>query len=74
MAENRLLLIVLDDLHWADRPTLLLLQHMARTLARMRVLVIGTYRDTDIVRASALSETLANLNREPGFERSSCAG
>ncbi|MEO6397265.1 MAG: protein kinase [Tepidiformaceae bacterium] len=69
MAEHTLLLIVLDDLHWADRPTLMLLQHMARTLARMRVLVIGTYRDTDVVRASALSETLANLNREPGFER-----
>jgi class 3 adenylate cyclase len=69
MAEHRPLLIVLDDLHWADRPTLMLLQHMARTLARMRVLVVGTYRDTDVVRASALSETLANLNREPGFER-----
>ena len=69
MADNKPLLIVLDDLHWADRPTLMLLQHMARTLSRMRVLVIGTYRDTDVVRASALSETLANLNREPGFER-----
>ena len=69
MAAHKPLLIVLDDLHWADRPTLMLLQHMARTLARMRVLVVGTYRDTDVVRASALSETLANLNREPGFER-----
>ncbi len=69
MAKNKPLLIVLDDLHWADKPTLTLLQHMARTLARMHVLVIGTYRDIDVVRASALSETLANLNREPGFER-----
>lgn len=69
MAEHRPLLIVLDDLHWADRPTLMLLQHLARTLARMRVLIIGIYRDTEVVRASALSETLANLNREPGFER-----
>jgi class 3 adenylate cyclase len=69
MAAHKPQLIVLDDLHWADRPTLMLLQHMARTLARMRVLVVGTYRDTDVVRASALSETLVNLNREPGFER-----
>ncbi|MEZ4492243.1 MAG: protein kinase [Dehalococcoidia bacterium] len=69
MAEHKPLLIVMDDLHWADKPTLMLLQHLARSLARMRVLIVGTYRDTDVVRTSALSETLANLNREPGFER-----
>lgn len=63
------LVIALDDLHWADKPTLLLLQHVSRELSRMRVLVVGNYRDTDINRHSALSETLASLNRESGFER-----
>ena len=45
---NAPLVIALDDLHWADKPTLLLLQHIARELARMRVLIVGNYRDTDI--------------------------
>ena len=35
----------------------------------MRVLIVGNYRDTDITRQSALSETLASLNRETGFDR-----
>ena len=63
------LMLVLDDLHWTDKPSLLLLQHLARQLASMRVLVIGTFRDTDLVRTHPLSETLATLNREGGFER-----
>ncbi|MBN9494927.1 serine/threonine-protein kinase PknK, partial [bacterium] len=37
----RPLVLVLDDIHWADKPSLLLLQHLARELANMRVLVIG---------------------------------
>ena len=63
------LVIALDDLHWADKPTLLLLQHVARELSRTRILIIGNYRDTDITRQSALSESLAVLNREGSFER-----
>ena len=63
------LLILLDDLHWADKPSLLLLQHVARELSRMRVLIVCTYRDTDLSRTHPLSETLARLNREAGFDR-----
>ena len=62
-------LVILDDLHWADKPSLLLLQHLARDLAGMRLLVVGTYRDTDLARTHPLSEALADLNREPGFLR-----
>jgi class 3 adenylate cyclase/Cdc6-like AAA superfamily ATPase len=69
IAHEAPLVIALDDLHWADKPTLLLLQHVARELSRSRILVVGNYRDTDITRQSALSETLASLNRESGFER-----
>jgi class 3 adenylate cyclase len=69
IATNAPLVIALDDLHWADKPTLMMLQHIARELSRMPVLIIGNYRDTDINRQSALSETLATLNREVGFER-----
>jgi len=63
------LLLALDDLHWADKPTLLLLQHLARELSHLRVLVVGTYRDTELSRTHPLSETLAALNREGGFTR-----
>jgi class 3 adenylate cyclase len=58
------LVVVLDDLHWADRPTLLLLQFFARELQGARLLVIGTYRDADVGRHHPLAQTLAELARE----------
>jgi predicted ATPase len=69
MAKKMPLVIVLDDLHWADKPSLLLLRHLARELSRMRVLIIGTFRDTELARTHPLSEALAELNRESGFQR-----
>jgi class 3 adenylate cyclase len=63
------LVLLLDDLHWADKPTLLLLRHLARDLASQRVLVLGTYRDVDLDRAHPLAEVLATLRREPVFQR-----
>ena len=63
------LLIVLDDLHWADKPSLLLLQHLAREIGRSRLLVLGTYRDVEVGRAHPLAETLAELAREQLFQR-----
>ena len=52
-------MVILDDLHWADKPTLLLLQHFAQEVAHMRVLLVVTYRDTDLSRTHPLSEALA---------------
>ncbi len=63
------LVLVLDDLHWADKPSLLVLEYLARELSHLRILVIATYRDTDLVRTHPLSEALASLNREAGFLR-----
>ena len=63
------LILVLDDLHWADKPSLLLLQHFVREIERMPVLVVGTFRDTDLSRGQPLAEALAALNREAGFQR-----
>ncbi len=40
--------VVLDDLHWADKPTVLLLRHLVATLDRAEVLLVGTYRDSDL--------------------------
>ena len=66
------LVLVLDDLHWATKPTLLMLMHTVRHaagLAGVRLLVIGTYRDTDVDRAHPLSAVLGDLQRIDGVRR-----
>jgi len=63
------LLLVLDDLHWADKPTLLLLQHLARRLPDAPLLVAGTYRTTDLGQDHPLMDVLADLHRERLVER-----
>lgn len=67
-------LLVLDDLHWAEKPTLLLLRHLVRSPEPMGLLVVGTYRDTDLDRSHPLAEVLADLRREHGVERLALAG
>jgi len=57
------IVLVLEDLHWADRGTLDLLVHLARNLQGARLLVVGTYRDVEVDRAHPLSATLAELRR-----------
>jgi hypothetical protein len=74
VATDKPLLVVLDDLHWADRSTLQMLIHVARELAHARVLVVATYRDTDLDRQHPLSRTLAELNREQLFTRINLRG
>ena len=63
------LLIVLDDLHWADVSTLLLLRHLVRSAADARMLLVGTFRDVEADVPAALSETLAELSRSEGVVR-----
>jgi hypothetical protein len=63
------LVIVLEDLHWADRGTLDLLLHVARNLEGARLLVVGTYRDVEVDRTHPLSATLAELRRAQNFTR-----
>ena len=63
------LLLVLDDLHWADRPSLLLLEHVARRLRDSRLIVVGTYRDVELDRRHPLAGVLAGLRRERLYER-----
>ena len=67
LSDERPLVLVLDDLHWADKPTLLLLRHVLRHPDPIRMLVVGTYRDTELGRAHPLSETFADLRRD-GFD------
>ena len=57
------LLLVLDDLHWADRPSLLLLRHLARAAGEGRFLIVGAYRATD-ASGGSFGEMLAELRRD----------
>ena len=57
-------LLVLDDLHWAAAPTLLMLRHLIRSERPLRTLVLGTYRETELAPADALTHLLADLQRD----------
>ena len=67
-------MLILDDLHWADGPTLSLLRHVVTAGASMPVLVVGTYRDSDLSREHPLASLLADLHREQGVERLKLTG
>ena len=49
MSQNQPVVLVLDDLQWADKASLLLLRHLAAAEQAMRVLVLGTYRDSELL-------------------------
>ncbi len=63
-SKGRPLMVVLDDMHWADKPSLLLLQFLAKELRGSRLLVLGTYRDVELRRQHPLAQALGELNRE----------
>ncbi len=65
--------LILDDLHWADKSTLQLLRVLAGG-AVGRLLILGTFRDNELSAAHPLSETLAGLRRETAVERVSLHG
>jgi tetratricopeptide (TPR) repeat protein len=74
LATQRPLLLVLDDLHWADRPTLLLLAFLMRSRRGGPLLVLGTYRDTELGRHSPLAGALADLQRDGIIDRVAVRG
>jgi tetratricopeptide (TPR) repeat protein len=61
LAQARPTLVVLDDLQWADEATLLFVEHLAPQLASLPLLVVATYRDTDVGRP--LARTFGDLHR-----------
>lgn len=67
-------LLILDDLHWAAKPTLLLLRHLLRFGDHAHVQVVGTYRSTDLDRSHPLAAMLADLHRDGTANRLSLSG
>jgi DNA-binding CsgD family transcriptional regulator/tetratricopeptide (TPR) repeat protein len=62
-------LLALEDIHWADAATLLLLRHLGRSAGDARMLVLATFRDTKADVPADLSEALADLRRSDAVIR-----
>jgi len=69
MCEDRPVVLVLDDLQWADQGSLQLLRHLAASDRPMRLSVMATYRDAEMPTSDSLVETLGALRRMDGVER-----
>lgn len=73
LARRGPVVLVLDDVHWADATTLALLRHLAR-VPDLGVLVVATYRESELSRTHPLAAALAELRRERLVERVSLGG
>jgi eukaryotic-like serine/threonine-protein kinase len=73
-SRNQPLVLSLDDLHWADGPSLKLLEHVVQEMRGSRLLIIGTYRDVEVGRHHPLAATLAELSRQHGVHRITLRG
>ncbi|MCB0209524.1 MAG: tetratricopeptide repeat protein [Anaerolineae bacterium] len=65
--EERAWLLILDDLHWADRSSLDLLRYLAHHLPTMGLMIVATYRDEELERGHALLDTLRDLSSSPAY-------
>jgi predicted ATPase len=62
-AKEKPILILLDDIHWADSASLMLLQFLASQIGTDPILIVGTYRDAEMDAVSRLSQVLAMISR-----------
>ena len=69
LAAQSPILFLLDDLHWADEPSLQLLHFILRNTQQAPVLLVGTYYETELEPARPLYEALVGLNRERLYTR-----
>jgi len=67
-------LLLVDDLHWAAHPTLLLLRHLIRSERPLAVLLLGTYRDTELDADGHFAHLLADLHRDASVQLLSIGG
>jgi DNA-binding SARP family transcriptional activator/class 3 adenylate cyclase len=73
-AHLRPLVLLLDDLHWADQPSLLLLRHLARSAKDVPLMILGTYRPVEVGDEHPLAAALAELRRARTVEQLSLSG
>jgi class 3 adenylate cyclase len=63
------LFIILDDFHWADTASALLLRHVLRNTPGSRLTVVATYRDTDLISESVIGQVFGDLRRDGIVDR-----
>jgi tetratricopeptide (TPR) repeat protein len=68
-ASNDALVLVLEDLHAGDTPSLLLLRFLANQIGDTRLLILGTYRDVELTPEHPLTSAVAELSRAPSTRR-----
>ena len=66
--------IVLEDLHWADAPSLTMFEHVARATGHMPVILLATYRDVGLGPDHPLRDVLAALHGLDGVDRLTLGG
>jgi class 3 adenylate cyclase/tetratricopeptide (TPR) repeat protein len=69
MTEGSPVVLLLDDLHWADKGTIAMLRQVARVAGDHALLMVGAYRDVELDRTHPLAEALADLRRQTNYER-----
>jgi predicted ATPase len=74
VARHEPLVLMLEDLHWADTTSLRLLAFVASGMVDTQLFMVGSCRDAELTRAHPLSETFAELERMPAFSRLPLAG
>jgi predicted ATPase len=74
VARAQPLCVVLDDFHWADGQSVALLKHVARAVPQGALMMIVTYRDSDLTKDHPLTGVLADLRRSDGIERIGLTG
>ena len=74
VSQQQPVVLVLDDLQWADKASLQLLRHLIAAEQPMRCSCLATYRDSELSRSHPLLETLAALHRQHGVARIELTG
>jgi len=73
-AANVPIVLIVDDLHWADPSSLALLEYLSKEIRRQRYVIVCAYRDVEVTRKSPLLATLGELSRAGRVERLRLSG
>jgi DNA-binding SARP family transcriptional activator len=74
VSQHQPVVLVLDDLQWADKGSLLLLRHLTAAEQQVRILILATYRDSELAHTDSLRDTLGVLRRHSGVSRVELGG
>ncbi|HEX7104067.1 MAG TPA: AAA family ATPase [Nitrolancea sp.] len=69
LSKRHPLVLIVDDLHWADRSSLMLLEFLGDEIAAQRIMLVGTYRDVDAAGNVALIRAVERLGRSRATQR-----